>query len=497
MYIFSAVRDTQLGQLMFAIESLRMKRKRQGEDPGPGLLEGENATTFIPLFALVKQFQDYLDHEDSTISLSDIKSKLLKKQTLKKLDTVAKQSNEWYSTLPEDRLDELYIALVDVAREGIFEPLIEAGGFESHEQLMESIKAIDEGFVTTVSSIFDPVLASYLAEESFTRDDSDNTTRQLSIDGKEVVLTYSDYHMRVNLLYGFVYELSRFLKVKSYNFTFEMLEPYLTLEMLLVFPQPDKQRVQLARHHLNVLSQDSSVPSSFWDILYTSYQAFSQAEEGNQRILNKLMKNYEKTLKEKSRQFWKLLERKQELEPLLAILWCHFRAIQTQAQYQEQQMQQQQHSLAHSISVRFEHIFWFQGRDYLQFENINEPMQFWASYASIANKQIRSPKDSLALFHELDELLNSVRVLTNKQKAKKLQTLDPDKFSLLQRVLSYGLEARDTDIHPQLDKYVGSLDKLLDGIDPDDMHESFSLKQEKEVVSNIRTHMKNQLTAQQ
>jgi hypothetical protein len=46
IHVFTSIRDTQLGQLMFAIETHRLKQVRAGEDPGPSLLAGDNAANF-------------------------------------------------------------------------------------------------------------------------------------------------------------------------------------------------------------------------------------------------------------------------------------------------------------------------------------------------------------------------------------------------------------------------------------------------------------------
>ena len=50
IHVFTNIRDTQLGQLFFAIEVMRMKKKRTGEDPGPSIFENESGEEFIPVF---------------------------------------------------------------------------------------------------------------------------------------------------------------------------------------------------------------------------------------------------------------------------------------------------------------------------------------------------------------------------------------------------------------------------------------------------------------
>ena len=57
MHVFAALRETQLGQLMYAIEDVRLKKVRSGEDPGPGMLEGENLDMFVPMFNTIKQLR--------------------------------------------------------------------------------------------------------------------------------------------------------------------------------------------------------------------------------------------------------------------------------------------------------------------------------------------------------------------------------------------------------------------------------------------------------
>ena len=104
MHIFTAVRDTQLGQLMFAIETMRMNRLRSGEEPGPGILEGENATMFIPILKLVQDFRNLIDNEENKINSKTLLPKLMSEEVLSPLLSIKKQGQEWFTPLTQKDL---------------------------------------------------------------------------------------------------------------------------------------------------------------------------------------------------------------------------------------------------------------------------------------------------------------------------------------------------------------------------------------------------------
>jgi len=503
MHIFSAVRDTQLGQLMFAIETVRMKRKRAGEDPGPGLLEGDNATMFIPLFRLINQFQNIITAEELEIDEEKLYGSLLSDELIAQLDEIHKTGQEWFTPLPESRLDELYITINQILTTGVVEPMIELSEFDDVVSLKEKMTEIDEDFVNTFFTIYDPQIAAAIQAEDFTTDEEEEDTRIFSVDDNETVLTFNEYHGRVNIAYSFILELKRFLKDRdSYNYEFEMLSPLLSLEMLLMFPQPDTSRIPLVKQHMNKLSSKSTVPKEFFELLSGSYQAYSRIEEANPRMVRKLFSTLERSMKDTSRSFWKQVTAKlnhdehDKVESLIAIMWTHLRAIQTQAQHREQQAAQtgRASSQSHAITVRLEHIFWIQGRSYHERDEYQTPIQFWSAFAAIANKQVRSKEDSLDLFNELDNLLNQTQVLSDEQQQETLVVNHADQYSLIQRLLSYGLEARDDTIYDTVENYLKVLETLLDEIDEAEMHDSFDLDQEKKVVDDIRKHMKNPIS---
>ncbi|MHA2503289.1 MAG: hypothetical protein ACXAE3_10500, partial [Candidatus Kariarchaeaceae archaeon] len=407
MHIFSAVRDTQLGQLMYAIETVRMKRKRAGEDPGPGLLEGENASMFVPLFGIVKQFQDLLDHEDIELDKSELYSQLLSDNLLSDLDPIKKKGQDWFTPLSLERLDELNGVLDKITEEGFITPLASAMGTEPAD-LKEKLSELNQSLADSLFSFHNHQISTAITSNSFTEDEADPQTRIFSIDGEELPLTFNEYHGRINLHYGFIEELKRLVSdPENYNFDFPLLEPLLSLEMLIMFPVPDSSRLALIKQHLALLSD--SIPKSFINVLSTAYQTFSRIEDANPKMVRKLYSSLEKTMKDECRKFWKEVNSTDaEAEVLIAIIWSHLRAIQTQAQYREQQMgHDHNHSQTHAVTIRLEHIFWVQGRDYYTRDSHDTPIQFWSHYAAIANRQVRKSEDSLELFYQLDELLDA------------------------------------------------------------------------------------------
>ena len=198
-------------------------------------------------------------------------------------------------------------------------------------------------------------------------------------------------------------------------------------------------------------------------------------------------------MKEKSRQFWNIPSNKKEMnifETYIAVLWTHLRALQSQAQYKEQYAQTNQNSQNYAITIRLEHIFWIAGKNYTQSEKYNSALHFWSTYASIANKQARTNEASLGLFHELSNIIQKTSILKTKKQQKLYQANHADQYSIIQRVLSYGLEARSPIIVDELETYLKTLEKLLSKIDVNEMHETFNVKEELKVIKDIRNHIK-------
>jgi hypothetical protein len=141
--------------------------------------------------------------------------------------------------------------------------------------------------------------------------------------------------------------------------------------------------------------------------------------------------------------------------------------------------------------LRFEHIFWQQGNDYLVRETYLDKYHFWATYAKIANREIRTPKDSLASFTEFETLMETTRVLTNKTKRKLFDINLRDQKFLIQAMLSYGVEGRDGSIYKKLENYAKMLEKLLAEIEEnlDDFPE-IVIEDEKKTVESIQSYLK-------
>jgi hypothetical protein len=219
-------------------------------------------------------------------------------------------------------------------------------------------------------------------------------------------------------------------------------------------------------------------------------------------MFQKVFKGIERQLRDQSKTLWKkyipILDGKSkagqlEVNQQIAILWAHFRVVQAQAQnlHQQQHGDHDHQNYTYRAMLRFEHIFWQQGNAYLMRETYNDRYHFWATYAKIANREIRTPKDSLTSYNEFETLMESTRVLTNKTKRKSFDINLRDQKFLIQAMLSYGVEGRDGSIYKKLDKYAKMLEKLL--VEVEDNIEDFPelvLEDEKKTVESIQSYLK-------
>ena len=87
-------------------------------------------------------------------------------------------------------------------------------------------------------------------------------------------------------------------------------------------------------------------------------------------------------------------------------------------------------------------------------------------------------------------IIQKTSILKTKKQQKLYQANHADQYSIIQRVLSYGLEARSPTIVDELETYLKTLEKLLSKIDANEMHETFNVKEELKVIKDIRNHIK-------
>ncbi|MHA2089562.1 MAG: hypothetical protein ACW98K_01785 [Candidatus Kariarchaeaceae archaeon] len=375
---------------------------------------------------------------------------------------------------------------------------------------MDKIKEIDEAFGATILNLCDPIIFDAMKNKTWIKDDKDETLRIINTKEEDspLQLSFNEYHSKTNVLYALVLELIRIIETgKKYSLEFNWITHLLTVEMLLMLPQPDKTRVPIIKNHLSEIeSLEASIPSDFWNLLSLSYQAFSHVLEPQQRMFQKVFKSIEKSFKQSARIFWRKMlpqleaedkKTRENAERLLAVLWCHFRVVQAQTQQLTQKQEQGQQNYSYRVMLRFEHIFWRQGKEYLQTETYRSKIHFWSTYASIANKEIRSPKDSLNIFTEFDSLAQKTKVLSNKTQRKKFDVTLRDHKSVLQTMLSYGLEGKDQSIYPSLKEYNKKMETVLVDLENEiDSYPDISLKEEKQTVESVKKYLESPLEVQ-
>lgn len=506
IHVFTNIRDTQLGQLFFAIEVMRMKKKRTGEDPGPSIFENESGEEFIPVFQTMNQFRNFLELEKIGLSLDDLKVEFMANEHINFLKKNGKTDDEWFATLDTARLDELFVPAAKVFLELIIPMIGTKLKVKKIETIFKKIGDLDPNFSLTLQNLCDPIIVKAIENDTYTLDEKDSSIRIIKTKKGEnpILLQYNDYHGRVNILYSLIAELLRYFKEgKKYTRNFTNISHLLTLEMLLMIPHPDRARIQLVKQYMNEIKElKKDTPKEFWEIISLSYQGFCQVNDPNTKMFQKVFQGIEKQLREQSRILWKkyihILDSKGktgklEVNQQIAILWAHFRVVQAQAQnlHQQQHGEHDHQNYTYRAMLRFEHIYWQQGNSYLTRETYVDKYHFWAAYSKIANREIRKPKDSLTSYHEFEALMKATKVLTNKTKRKSFDINLRDQKFLVQAMLSYGVEGRDGTIYKQLEKYAKMLNKMLVEIEAnmDDFPEVV-IEDEKRTIESILSYLK-------
>ena len=144
IHVFTNIRDTQLGQLFFAIEVMRMKKIRSGEDAGPSIFENETSEDFIPVFQTLNQFTAFLEKEEVGIDLQGLKTEFLANEHVKFIKSSGKTDDEWFATLDTARLDELYIPAAKILLDFFLPKIDEA--LKSKKKKADVFDKITESF---------------------------------------------------------------------------------------------------------------------------------------------------------------------------------------------------------------------------------------------------------------------------------------------------------------------------------------------------------------
>lgn len=505
-HVFTSIRESQLGQLMFAIETMRIKKLRDGEDPGESIFDGEQSDMFVPVFQNIKSLEDFFDKDDVGARLEDYKGKILESDEIKDFLENGFDDNEWFSPLDFDRLDELYEPTVSVVKNVIYPIFEEVVGDTEGSDLFEKVNTMSQGFGAILKSLHNEINHTAIIAKKYTVDDTDSRIRLLEVeDGDPIQLHYNEYYSQITSTRSFILEILRKLKLgKKYSRKFTHIPEIFSLEMLLMLPQPDKTRLSVVKTHLATLKDEFNkkklnIPMEFYSILTQSFQALILVFDPHQRMFQKVLKNQEKSFKQLVRQFWRRMtplltsgtkKTRENAETILAVIWSHFRIVQAQAQHATQNPDDEHdhQNLQYRMMLRFEHMFWRPAINYTQMDDIVSPTHFWLAFAKIVNFEIRTPKDSTNLFGELEDLYQRSRVLSNKTKRKKYGVTVRDHKSLLKTIISYGVESRNPELFATIKKRNEELSKLLDvmGATIDDFPE-VNIEEEQKVVDQVRT----------
>jgi len=493
IHIFTSTRDSQIGQLLISLENIRIKKIREGEDI-KSILSDSNRENFIPVLQLYNQFESFFKNND--LEIKKFFEEFINLETGKNFKNSLSEFSKWYLSISDEDLKHYFTLCYDLIHKFLFPKLIGELKCKDIEELLNKHVSEENNVLELLNRLVDVDLLNALSSDELqTHPENSDFRTYKNSEGEVINLSYNEIISNTTTLMTLFLEFIRRNESKTTELDLTYLPSLIILDMVMLAPRVDKSNIPAIKYHFNLLKDIlPDTPKHFWDILTTSYQISSHILETNSRLLQKLYTNLEKTHKVAIKNFWKDIaltmntpEKLENLEILLPVIWSHYRIFQSIAQnlsYKYPEKNEYKRSI--DVLFRLEHIFWTNGKMYLENENINSSIQFWCSYSSIANKRVRSTKDNQQLFTELNNLLKRFKILTNKTQRKKIDVNIIDQHSILQRILSYGLDSDDSTLRKDLLNYADLFKKLIDEIANEEEYKTyFSVKDEKKAIKAI------------
>lgn len=457
LHLFVNIRNSQLGQLALLIQSNRTKMIRKGENPGPDIFDESTVSQLLPIYQMLTQLDNFLKSESEDLKLEIIIDETVISSLSSKLKELNVVKEEWNDIKIDDsRVDELFCSSYSIFHETILIKIKESLKKNSIEELMDIIKEKNPNLFQLLSEFHDSWLFNVLKNKQWEIDE-ETKQRKVKKEDEEIMLNNSQIKQLSLQSYSFQLELIRYVENKEIKINYSHLIPILTLEMLIKIPYPDKTLIPLVRENLDLLKK-SNRNKDFYDLLFIFYQLYSfGTNKQNASIINRIYKNAKTNFRLKSKNFWKKIVNESD-EKLITVLWSAFSVSQVQLNNKINQNPNEFDKFTSNMLSNLNQIFWNQGRSYLN-KHDTTSIPFWAKNILITSKQISTAKQSLENFNELNDL-----VLRNDLFKSNSHSIDLniyDKYTIIQRVLSYGLESRSLDIFDTLKDYVNILKQVL------------------------------------
>ncbi len=508
--LFSDIRDSQITQLSFGIESSKIRStrgKKKNQEEGFNLYTRSTLESFLPRFGLSKMVREFM--AENELSFEDLKEDFLSHPSIEKFNELARKPIEWIDVIPQERMDESYINMSEVILENFFSLVMDKLGIEdkSPENIQKVLKEKSPLLEQFLFQTLNLDILRALREKKWKEGENDTRIIEQSPKEGEVVeeddkpksfeLTHGDYRGRSNVLYSFILELISYFEDSKNVPAVEKddegkfkpnMDPVpgtenmpiaLTLEMLLFNPTPNKDYLVPVQAHMRQLAKISDEPESFFEILSRTYHALASGI----LIHSKPFKPFEKHYKNLNKKFWRALNEVDDPEALIGVIWMQYLHMNTIAnQYKEAR----EHIT--NTFARFEHIFWQASVMFFGNKKAYEtPLEFWSEFAKLDNLQLRNEDDAVKIFARFKEFLEEAG-FDDEEKASKLDIIEIDRLSIYKRLAFIGLQSAEGSYREDIVTYIDKMDEILKKMEEEgkEYPTTSGIEGEKAIVNSLR-----------
>lgn len=487
--VYSSIRNSQLGQLILMIQSNRSKMIRAGEDPGPEILDQNTISQLVPQYQILSQLINFMKEN---IEEFDVQ-KMVSKANIKKIKTSLKKVklSDWKDgLLEESRIDSIYTSSFENFKLLIIEPMMEKFKLEM-SKFWDKIKEKNDFLYKALIELFDQHTYDGIINKSWKREFENDINYRIFNEDTNIKISDQELQNKALAMHSFLYEFIRFIDNNEIIIDFPELINLLSLEMLIKIPYPEKSFIPVVRENINQLKKDNEVIEIF-DLIFNFYQIYSNGiNPSNPRIFLRMYKKTQSSFKSLSSSFWKKMNN--ENNNLISIIWSSFSISLAQLNNKINQDQNvtQYERQCYNLLLELDSIFWRHAFSYFNKNLIENKFSFWGNVVYHSNKQLKSAKDAIDMFNKFDKLLTENKIFTNKRNQKKLDVGLLDKYTLLQRIISYGVESRSIDLFPKLKQYNVMLEKLINEIDDNEISINVNIEREREAILEINNFIDN------
>ncbi|MCY3411376.1 MAG: hypothetical protein INQ03_07045 [Candidatus Heimdallarchaeota archaeon] len=481
--LFTLIRNSQLGQLILLIQSSRAKAIRNGEDPGPDILDSSTLKQLIPYYTIIDKFIESFE-EEQTNGYEIVKGKLNIEEIEKSINEINLENSDW----DDMELDILKIDdIILKSHEVLVKILEELYNNQDFNEIKQKLLEIDENLFKSLFDLFNDHLYQGLKVKDWT--ENENNERVFKLEDEEITLSKNQSHEKALSMVIYLSELIRAIQNEKISVEAPLFIPLLSLEMLIKVPYVDKSLIPVVRENLQQLKENFGNPELF-DLLFVFYQIYASGMKiTNTRIFQRMYNNSLSTFKKHASSFWKKQLRNKIDPQSITIIWSSFSISIAQLNDQVNKSNQSNELERYVLSIlnNLNEQFWKLSSPIFKSNEFEDELMFWSYVTNLTIRQLKSGKQAYDNFLKLSTLYKANNIF----ETNPLGINTFDKYSLLQKILSFGIEARSNDLFSQIEEYLILLEDNLTSIEEEEDHFGLNLEREREAIVEIKKYLKN------